>query len=619
MTQIYINHIAYPSEYIDSSNEFIKSFYEFNTTLDNNKSINKSNNIRIKIPQYKRIFNTKLSRSNDHVKARTHIANVFIESRGYINHDNANPSTTKGKLLLSMYARYPQFFTMSDEFTLEQRKYLIDNHLKQLSSKFVQSILNEIEYTPISYNGSNIVIKNQHKHIIKLMEHYNIMYVSTYKDDKLEPVERSYMYGGSDDINRLMIRLPFDAKYVNFNSQRINEYGDYVFKYNKHPYGYRKGMTVVKNKYDLVNAIKNSYTNIYIDGDIDVSLFHIMAYNKIYRDGKRQTIEDIKPEYFKTWAIGPNCHKLENLFAYYPYNPCVQQWVFSDMESITCLFEFSGVTNLSGLVIYDCVNANGMFANCIKLVKLPLFHFVIRCNSICRGCVSLKAVTNEFKNSYYINDLTSAFNGCISLKHALNGMTIDRCDIQHIFNGCVSLESAFNNCTIRCNDKLGLLLIFNRCINIRNVFNRCTITVYNTNICHLFESMPLLENVFNGCTFRIINRFDDSNHDRQCKLEFGSTFKGINGLKRVFYNCTFESLNKNRGKLTFTNTFKECLDLDELFFNCKFKNVSIMFNNMFLDCDYNKSIFMKCKCKNVSDKKGVLVDDFDELYDSNNM
>lgn len=589
MTKIYINNIEIPNEIIPSCNEFIKTFYEFNS-LNNNNSCNESNNIELELSNKE----IKYKKPKKH-KNKESIASLYIKSRGYIT-NKIDPKTYNGMRLMELYVKYPQFFEVSNDFTVEQSKYLLDNHIEFCSDEYIKSLLDKNKDLQILYDNDNETISISHndRNMIKLLHHYNLM---QYK---------------MDDMDNYGI-LPFDAKYVDFTTQYVNRDGSYVFKYKKNPYGYRRGMREVTNNNELIEAMRHTHENIYINGDINIPLYEVIA--NIKCENKELTIyqrdkvanclgktelqglcaDEVNPECFKTWAIGPKCRKLARLFKYYSFQPCIEHWVLGYVIVANSLFYESGVEDLSNWTIHYSKNADYMFNKCIHLRKLPKFVQLENCKYLCSNCSKLETVDEAFVNPHLLMNIFCAFEYCTSIRTAFNNMKLQCYFNKGLFNGCTNLVSSFNNCEIETGSDLVLTELFEHCLDLRNVFNKCIFRAPNIKFRHTFHKCPNIRNLFNGCKFIIFDNPKEGN------IVFSNMIQGAYNLIDMFYNCTFKSSSKRNINLTFENTFIQCYGIKRTFVKCKFNNCIMDFRFIYNRCKrrYRKRMFVNCKSKNI--------------------
>lgn len=627
------------------------------------------------------IYNTKQTKRL--ITERIEIANVYIDSRGFLN-SNITPSTNENKLLLVMYMRYPELFELLDgslndslnilqKLSIDSVDYLVTYHLKLLNEEQIHSLLygdyidkikRKCNIIPIYYRRHSIVIYNAYRYLVVLLHYIDTIHDKTYGDD-----------------NTL---VPFNSKYVDVGNSYIDECGFHVFDYKTHPYGYTRNMRIVKNNDDLIEAIKHSYNNIYIDGDVSISLYDIMNNNKIYRnyednennseiyndnennithnneddvtsnnvdggsdkdnmtndnkihyseddrnDGnkahyekddkkddinidsktyhneihntknnniinsnstdnikiqnnesdinvygnkKLQTIEDINPSYFKTWAIGPNCTRLEYLFNKYPFQPQVEHWVLNNIQSCLKLFCKSGVIDLSKWTILYCHSAKCMFMHCKKLVRLPSFYSVKECTNICEGCIKLNSVDGVFLNSQLLIKLESAFRDCVLLKHVFNDMTFTFENADETFSGCTNLETAFNNCNFNSNKAFGINMsyLFYNCPKLKMVLNNCTFKFKSIQMIKICDKCPSLTHILNDCNF-IQSESHFFNNSPCAKFKCIAINNQV--LKVGFRNCIFKSMSECKLEIQFIDLFPKCSNIRKIFDNCKCENV----------------------------------------------
>lgn len=654
MSQLYVNNIKIPSELIPKFNKHVNAMYDFNN--DNplkTNTPNESNNITITLPEYKDIFDIKMPNIED-VKTDQEmleleeiqrnidvsIAEIYKRSGGYITKD----TTVKydcDKVLLLIYAKYPAIMELKDELTVEQNEYLIDNYPHLLSEKYINGILDEYERTPIRYNDGKIYLESKDRHIINLMYHFDVMVdINNVKVSEEEYLQDYYDYDSDEDPYENIPEpefaiVPFDSKYVGAAIE--NNYGYfYEFEYNKNPYGYKPKMTTVRNNKQLINALKRSYTNIYINDNLDISLDSIFSKGLITRNGKKKTIKDMKPHVFKTWAIGPKCRSLDMLFMNYPYHPQIEHWTLPFLLSAKQMFSKSGVIDLSGLHIDGGTDADEMFKDCKKLKRLPNFHNVKYINSMCYGCHNLLSIDDALLNPQELSITTDAFAFCHSLTHVFNNIENEIGHASGMFRGCKNLKSGFINCIIDSSRMCVYSDVFTECPNLESAFNNCKIT--SKNLCHFdktFDSCPKLKHALNNCTIvsqrgiiikntfkecaqiqkafnncrfssrdvdfdkvfdersnvqHVFNncRFDGTINNFRVKLNFTNIFHGNNAMKRAFVNCIFTN---NVSSIKFKKTFVGCSKLTHVFIKCTFGATEIEFDDIFVDCDAVRDIF----------------------------
>lgn len=579
---ITINTIEINKEYIQEFSDFIKLSTD-------------PKDVTIHVPEHQKIYNRKLRSALSFRNERYKIACIYIRSRGFItkHHDpyHSDPDIAKNnRLLLVAYTRYPHMFELTDDLTSDQLYYLINNHMKLLTKDFIESILtgDYIKRIEEKYNIVPIFYNHNHNNHSTVNEDnnnnkptINIAKQSAYLIPLLNRI--TYIPDISESTNEPKWIL-LNSKRVDLNSKYIDEDGTHIFKYNEFSPKYHDGMLVVESSEDLEDVIHMTYENIYINGDIRISLKKILKHNKIYRDGKLQTLNNIKPECFKTWMIGPNCRRLDHLFKKYPFQPCVEHW---EMNMKTCikLFAKSGVVDLSGWTIDRCCNADSMFLFCDKLIKLPKFDVLLECRQMCLGCTRLESIDDAIISPYMLNSIESAFNGCETLRECFNNTRLTFERTCGAFRGCTNLESVFNNCEFTGGGIFGTTLaeLFYKCQSLKRVLNNCTFEFRRLEISDICVECPNLVQILSNCKF--VGYPDEISilgyEHEPATLILSKLVKDNHKLKVGFYGCLFEA------KMT-SNGFSDRDMLD------------IEFGDLYPGCKNIKKMFVKCKCKHVN-------------------
>lgn len=370
----------------------------------------------------------------------------------------------------------------------------------------------------------------------------------------------NYMY--DQDFNNV---VKFEHKYMGKHIE------DLTYAYLHDPYGYKINMRIVTNVDELMEAIEQDPRDIFIDGNI----YH----SRVARlrgpvDGHTNLIQrisnNIDPDVFKTWRIGPRCKTLNELFYKYKHNPNISHWCLDHLLDCSQLFMDSGVTDLSHLSFYQCRRGVNMFTNCKKLTNLPEFHELILAYSMCEKCIMLEDADDAFVHCHGLRSLTKTFAGCKNLRYALNNCTITvdhDIQINNTFDGCELLIDVLNNCDFNA-PRLELGNTFENCNYIISALCNLSLHVNECIINNTFFKCKRIDNALNNCDF-----YTDEYENPI--ISFESTFKYCDDIYNACNNNRFET-----GEFVVTKILDRC------------DNVKKFFNNNTLDvCSYEQYKF----------------------------
>lgn len=578
------------------------------------------------------------------------MAEIYKHNFGYVTR-TTDPDIDCDKVLLIMYARYPAKVELKHGLTKEQHDYLVDNYIHLLDEHYIESILDSYKETPILYKNGKVIIEYTDKQIFNLLHYFNTMKDVNNYIEEVDVYNKFYVedkHDEEEDPKRNYAIIPFDVNNIIKGSDEdiklVNQYHKNVkhdakqFQYSVNPYGYKNGMTIVKNDNELVRALKNSYENIFIDGNLSISLSNIFRYNKIIRDGKKQTIDDMKPQYFKSWAVGPNCKELPKFFIKYPYQPQIEHWILSLLVNADGMFMDSNVVDMSGLYIAECKSANNMFNGCKNLIKLPRFGRVEICDKMCYKCINLLSIDDALLNPGYISSSNQMFGQCHSITEAFincesgpshaSRMFVDCKNLRSAFMNCKTmyarygnydktfvlcpmLEKAFINCDVAVTRKHRFQETFTECESLSAAFIDCTLhSDLKANYYGTFRLCPMLRDVFINTTFVGTSKFkgtfenidplgiEDFHVFEECvfkpggylidQLLFMRVFDSVSSLFDVFDTCKFE---RGFSYVNFICTFVNCKNIEHVLIDCTIKSNKFDFKNAFINCNNYFDVF----------------------------